>query len=482
MKRFNIIFAMDSQFGIGKDNQLPWGRIPADMEFFRTVTMRTRHGEYPAKPNVIIMGRKTWESLPSRFRPLPNRINAVITRNTPNTLMDEGCLVYNSLEQALLYCLTSEQYGDVFVIGGGEIFRQTLTDPKLGEVFVTEITGDYRCDTFIDRDLIDPLMFHTAEYLNTVSHPTNGKPIKFYRMETYRHADRIYGDLLRRLLLQGEPIQGRNGETHRITGDVQLAFSLMDGLPVLTGKKILWNKVVEELLFFIRGETDSKQLEARGVRFWQGNTTREFLDSRGLTEYPVGEMGPMYGYQWRHFNGEYSPGTEDSRSDQSSAGGIDQLRGLIQELQQNGASRRLLITTLNPADVDRSVLWPCHGLVVQFFVDTQNGLSCKMYQRSADTFLGLPFNIASYGLLTCILAKILGLTPRSLYITIGDCHIYDNHKSAVEEYLTRVPYDSPQLEISGHIQTLEDVEASTAEDYRLINYQHHPFIRAEMSA
>jgi len=482
MKRFNIIFAIDSKFGIGKDNQLPWGRIPADMEFFRAVTMRTQLGEYPAKRNIVIMGRKTWESLPSSSRPLPSRINVIITRDTSFSPGNNGCLVYNSLEQALLCCLTSEQYGDVFVIGGGEIYHQALTHPKLGEVFVTEIEGDYNCDTFIDCDLINPLRFHTAELLNSTTHPRTSKSVKFYRMETYQHADRIYGDLLRRLMLQGEPIYGRNGDTHRITGDIQLAFSLMDGLPVLTGKKILWNKVVEELLFFIRGETDSKQLEARGVRFWQGNTTREFLDSRGLTEYPVGEMGPMYGYQWRHFNGEYNPGTDSTRSDQSSAGGIDQLRGLIQELQDNGASRRLLITTLNPADVDRSVLWPCHGLVVQFFVDTQNGLSCKMYQRSADTFLGLPFNMASYALLTCILAKILDMVPRSLYITVGDCHIYDNHKSAVEEYLTRVPYDSPHLEISEHIRTLEDVEASTAEDYRLINYQHHPFIRAEMSA
>lgn len=482
MKRFNIIFAIDSAFGIGKNGRMPWGRIPSDLAFFRDVTTRHKLGEYPPRRNAVIMGRKTWESLPESVRPLPDRINVVVSRDTAFEIPPEQAIVFRSLDEAILCCLANESYGEVFVIGGGEIYNQALTHEKLGKVYVTEIQGEFNCDTFINRELIDPLRFHTLKQLNTATDSRTSVTIKFYCMETYKHADEVYGNLLRRIMLQGEQITGRNGGTHRITGDIQLAFSLANGLPVLTGKKILWSKVVEELLFFIRGETDSKQLEAKNVKFWRWNTTREFLDSRGLTEYQEGEMGPMYGYQWRHYGGEYDSGDSTRSSNQSAAGGLDQLRELISEIRENGASRRLLITTFNPLDVDKSVLWPCHGLVVQFFVDTQNGLSCKMYQRSADTFLGLPFNMASYALLTCILARLTDLTPRSLYITIGDCHIYDNHIPAVEEYLTRVPYDSPRVEISTRIQTLEDVETSTAEDYHLIDYQHHPFIRAEMSA
>lgn len=473
MKRFHVIFAMDSQFGIGRQGELPWAHNAADMAFFRDVTTRKRLGEYPVKRNVVIMGRRTWESLPPQYQPLPFRTNVVVTQDSTYTTIN-SVDVRHDLDGAITQYLNDEDCGDVFVIGGGQIYNQCLTDPRLGEVFITEISGEYNCDTFIDRELLKPYKFRTAEILEETTTPL-GQPVKFCRMETFQHADYVYGQLLHRLLLQGESVSGRNGGTSRICGDVQLAFSLAHGIPVLTGKKVLWKPVVEELLFFIRGETDSKIMEARGARFWRWNTNREFLDSRGLTDYPEGEMGPMYGYQWRHFNGDYSPGTPPS-------GGYDQLAGLVEELQSNRTSRRLLMTTFNPTAVNASVLWPCHGLVVQFFVDSEDGLSCKMYQRSADTFLGLPFNMASYALLVCILARICGYTPRNLFITIGDCHLYDNHFEQAREYLSRAPYASPQLQISESIQTLADVEASTAEAYTLLNYQHHPFIRAEMSA
>lgn len=475
MKRFNVIFAMDSHCGIGRNGGIPWGRIPTDLSFFRRVTTNTPPEIYPTLPNVVIMGRKTWESLPENHRPLSDRVNVVVTRNTSYETGDDTVQVFHSIDEAIWSCLDNQNYGEIFVIGGAEIYNHALTDLRLGNVFITKIFGEYDCDTFIDQTLIDPLRFQTATSLNKITDPSTGITVEFCRMETYQHADYTFGKLLRRILTFGEHIEGRNGGTKRICGDVQLAFSLADGIPVLTGKKILWKPIVEELLFFIRGDTDTKLLEARGAKFWRWNTNRNFLDSRGLTEYPEGEMGPMYGYQWRHFNGDYSPGNPP-------CGGHDQLTELIEELTLNSSSRRLLLTTFNPTAVNESVLWPCHGIVVQFFVDNQMGLSCKMYQRSADTFLGLPFNIASYALFTCILARICGYTPRSLFITIGDCHLYDNHTEAAEEYLKRLPYSSPRLAIANHIQSLEDVEASTAEDYRLVDYHHHRFIRAEMSA
>ena len=481
MKMFHIIFAMDKRFGIGLNGGLPWPRNPTDMSAFYQTTTRTRIGEYPSKKNVVIMGRKTWESIPATHRPLNNRLNVILTRNPEydplgqpdsTTLWDgrRDLDICPDLNTALERYLTDE-HGDVFVIGGAEVYNLALRDYRLGEVFVTEFGGEYQADTYIDRELIDPSRFSKVRLLAD----TDDGQVRYYWMKTYDHPDAVYAELCRRILLQGESITGRNGGVSRITGDVYMDFSLMNGIPVLTGKKILWSKVVEELLFFIRGDTDTKQLEARNVKFWQWNTTREFLDSRGLTEYPEGEMGPMYGFQWRHFNGNYQPG-------QPCTDGHDQLRELITEIKTNPTSRRLLLTTFNPCAVGQSVLWPCHGLVVQFFVDTRGGLSCKMYQRSADVFLGLPFNMASYALLTCILARLTDLEPRSLHITIGDCHIYDNHVDAVNEYLSRVTHATPRVRIAEHIRTLQDVEASSADDYPLEGYTHSGFIRAPMSA
>jgi thymidylate synthase len=207
----------------------------------------------------------------------------------------------------------------------------------------------------------------------------------------------------------------------------------------------------------------------KGINIWKGNTTREFLDKMNLP-YDEGMMGPMYGYQWRFFNKPYS----------EEKGGIDQFKNLIDTLKKDPNSRRLLMTDFNPAMVDEGVLYPCHSLILQFYVD-EDKLSVKMYQRSADLFLGLPFNIASTTLLLYIVAKLVSMKPDMVHITLGDCHIYEQHIDVVKEQLSRTPYNLPQLELP-NFTTLDEVEQTDYTMYILKEYNCHPAIKADMIA
>lgn len=285
-----------------------------------------------------------------------------------------------------------------------------------------------------------------------------------------------YLDLLKKLI-EAEPKDDRTGVgTHSIFGH-QMRFSLEDGtIPLLTTKKVFFRGVIEELLFFIRGERDSKKLEEKGVKIWSGNTSREFLDKRGLSHYEEGDIGLMYGVQWRDFGGD----TLSSFDGNELAKGVDQLQYVFNEIKNNPASRRILMTTLNPLEVDMGVLWPCHGIAVQFNV-REDKLDCLWYQRSTDCGLGLPFNIASYAVLTHIMAKATNLKAGDLIFTSGDTHIYKNHIEPLKEQISRDPYPFPTLKINKDIDCIADIEKLKFEDFEVIGYQHHPPIKMEMA-
>ena len=198
-----------------------------------------------------------------------------------------------------------------------------------------------------------------------------------------------------------------------------MKFDLKESIPLLTTKYVPWKSVVKELLWFLKGETDSNKLDE--LKIWQGNTTREFLDKRGLLHLKVGDIGPMYGFQWRHYGAEYKGCDADY-----SGKGIDQLKNVIKLLKTDPCSRRIFMTTVNVVDLESGCLHPCHGLVVQFYV-SKKGLCCHMYQRSVDSFLGLTWNILCYAILTHIIAKKVDLEPFELTISTGDTHLYLNH-------------------------------------------------------
>lgn len=276
---------------------------------------------------------------------------------------------------------------------------------------------------------------------------------------------REYLSLLSKCMKAPE-VTGRNGIT-RALFDESITFDLTKGFPLLTTKRMFWRGVVEELLFFIRGDTNTNNLRDKGINIWTKNTTREFLDSRNLI-WKEGDMGPMYGFNWRHYGAEYK-GCNESYYKL----GYDQLANVIAQLKEDG-DRRVMMTTYNPATVDQCVLPPCHGIVTQFYNDN-GSLHCKMYQRSADVFLGLPFNIASYALLTSIIAKLSGLSPGNLTITIGCAHIYKSHYVACEEQLTRKTLPLPQLTVM-----VNDIDYITPDMLPLRGYEFHPTIKAAM--
>jgi thymidylate synthase len=454
MKTFNLILATDNNYGIGKDNILPWN-FSLDMKHF---TNLTKPNDIFNHKNILIMGRRTWESM--GCKDLPNRINYVITsqdisNNYQNTLFFKD--FYSA------YCHASSSKGEIWVIGGSKIYDTAIRFWACDKVYWTLISGDFDVNIHFDISKYNLVWQDEIEY-NEINKLDNKEYKLTFKLGVVSHGvEAKYLQVLHDLITTGEERQTRNAITYSKFGRT-LTWDLADGFPLLTTKKMFWKGIVEELLFFIRGETDSTKLSAKGVKIWEPNTTREFLDKMGFTDYSVGEMGPMYGYQWRNFNGE----------------GIDQLKKVIHEIKTDPHSRRILMTDFNPAQAHLGVLYPCHSIVLQFYVE--NGrLSCNMYQRSNDTFLGKPFNIASTSLLLHIISGITNLKAGKVNLMMGDYHLYKEHLEQAKLQLTRTPYDLPKL-VMKEFSSLEEVENSTFEDYKMVDYQSHPVIKAQMVA
>jgi thymidylate synthase len=288
------------------------------------------------------------------------------------------------------------------------------------------------------------------------------------------HQEQQYLDLIKNILDNGTWEEGRNGRTKSVFGNM-MRFDLTNGkIPILTTKKTAWKTCLKELLWFIRGETDNKLLQDQGVHIWDGNTTREFLDSRGLN-YREGLIGPGYGFQWRHFNAPY-----DQESGGPSGKGIDQLQQIIDALKDPAqrTSRRMVMTAWNPNQLNEMALPPCH-ILCQFNVHDGNKLSCCMMQRSSDFFLGIPFNVASYSLLTHLIAKHCGLEAYEFVHFMGNCHIYENAIDACKLQITRTPYPFPTISIK---EVRENISDYTIDDFILENYQSHEAIKVAMVA
>ena len=257
-------------------------------------------------------------------------------------------------------------------------------------------------------------------------------------------------------------------------------------LPLLTTKRVFLRAVVAELLWFIAGSTSSIPLSEAGVRIWDGNGSREYLDSVGLVHREVGDLGPVYGFQWRHFGAEYV----DAKTDYTGQG-VDQLEEVIDKLKNKPYDRRIILSAWNPADLKKMALPPCH-MFAQFYVSfpqTSNGhtgsekpkgvLSCQLYQRSCDMGLGIPFNIASYALLTHMLAHVCKLTPGTLIHTMGDAHVYLDHLGALQIQLERDPRDFPEIRIRR--ESGGSIDGWNAEDFDITGYKPHQGIAMKMS-
>ena len=262
---------------------------------------------------------------------------------------------------------------------------------------------------------------------------------------------RQYLDLLEKVMREGVEKRDRTGTGTRSIFGHQMRFDLAKGFPLVTTKKVHLKSIIYELLWFLRGETNVHWLQEHGVTIWD-----EWADANG-------ELGPVYGYQWRSW---------PSQGD----GTIDQISHLIRDIKNNPDSRRLIVTAWNPADVPKMALPPCHCLF-QFYV-AEGKLSCQLYQRSADVFLGVPFNIASYALLTMMVAQVTGLAPGEFVHSFGDAHLYLNHVEQAELQLSRAPYPLPVMKLN---PAVKDIFEFHYEDFTLENYQAHPGIKAPIA-
>ncbi len=262
---------------------------------------------------------------------------------------------------------------------------------------------------------------------------------------------RQYLDLMQNILDHGVEKEDRTGTGTLSIFGYQMRFNLQDGFPLITTKKLHLKSIIYELLWFLQGDTNVRYLQDHGVRIWN-----EWADENG-------DLGPVYGAQWRSWQA----------SDGST---IDQIANLMQQLRMNSHSRRLLVSAWNVGELPHMALPPCHVLF-QFYVADQT-LSCQLYQRSADVFLGVPFNIASYALLTMMIAQASGLRPGEFVHTLGDAHLYKNHLEQARLQLNRQPYPLPQIKINPEVHSIFEFNY---EDFELINYQAHPHIKAEVA-
>lgn len=262
---------------------------------------------------------------------------------------------------------------------------------------------------------------------------------------------KTYIDLLRHVREHGARKDDRTGTGTLSVFGYQMRFDLAERFPLLTTKKVHTKSVIHELLWFIKGSTNVEYLRANGVTIWD-----EWADARG-------ELGPVYGYQWRSW-----PAPDGAH--------IDQLAQVVAQIRTNPSSRRLVVSAWNVADIPKMALAPCHALF-QFYV-ADGKLSCQMYQRSADIFLGVPFNIASYALLTLMVAQVTGLKPGELIVTLGDAHLYLNHLEQADEQLKRAPRPLPKMKLNPEVR---DLDAFRFEDFTLEGYEPHPAIRAAIA-
>ena len=286
------------------------------------------------------------------------------------------------------------------------------------------------------------------------------------------HDEYQYIGLIKDILNDGELINGRNGNALTIFGSA-MHFDLTENtIPILTTKKVAWKTCAKELFWFLKGATNNNLLNDVNVHIWDGNGSREFLDSRNLNHLEVNDLGPVYGHQWRHYNAEY----KDFNTDYSGKG-VDQIKYIIDSLKDpiERYSRRLIISAWNPQQLDQMALPPCHVLA-QFNV-IGNKLSCSLYQRSGDVGLGVPFNIASYSLLTHILAKHCGLVAKEFVYYLGNTHIYDDHIEELKQQILRKPYKLPKIFIKNKYENIEDYSIN---DINLENYESHESIKMEM--
>lgn len=505
--QISLICVTDAKYGISKDGKIPW-RIREDIAFFHDVTRQTNARD---RLNAVVMGKNTWKALPSNARGLRDRINIIVSNTmttheleSDNSLETEVHLVHSLNEAVELSNKLNVE--NLFICGGKNIYIEALRDLKLDNIYFNMISHDYGCDnlltelhdflcetyikyeTRMDKSfkLLDELYGSDGEFVNVsflkLSIDKNHRVPYNKRIIHKVREEQQYLDLLEDILRNGDFRKTRNGYTWSVFGK-QMSFDLSNGFPMLTTKRMFLRGIFEELLFFLKGDTNAKHLSEKGIKIWDANTTREFLDSNDLEHYEEGDMGPVYGFQWLHFGAKYT-GMNDDYTNK----GVNQLEYCLNTLKTDRYNRRNLMTTLNVSQVSEGVLWPCHSIIIQWYVEKGNRLSMSCYNRSQDFLLGNPFNMTMSALLIHMLCEVINndplytgpkFKPGRLIMNLGDVHLYKDHYSEAVRQILREPYDFPQIEFKRKVTDLTDFKY---EDIEINNYKCYPNFKVNMVA
>lgn len=489
MINIQIIACCDSNRVIGKDNNLLYS-IHDDLKRFKKMTLN----------QIVIMGYNTFMSLPKQVRPLPDRFNIILSRSFNKYMSDDKHMIC-SYDDCFKYLQEHHNNKQIFVIGGSEIYHSfinfyftelfkgfCISKIHLTQVLKKPAISEADKDNYIYFPYIDHLKYVLVD--NSPIYYDDINKLKYCYL-TYEnkevnnikliHNERQYLNQLSYIMKKGHKRNNRTGiDTISIFGG-QLEFDISNSIPILTTKFVPVKGCIEELLWFLRGDTNAKHLQEKGVKIWDGNSSREFLDNRGLTHIEEGDIGAGYGFQWRHFGANYI--NCNTSIPENEYQGIDQINEAIRMLKEDPYSRRIIVNAWNAKDLDKMALVPCH-MSFQFYVEKdehgQQHLSCHMYQRSCDMFLGEPWNIFSYALLTYIFGKKTNMKPKKLIISFGDCHIYENHINQVKEQLSRQILVEPKIILNDNIID-KDWNDITVNDFNIIGYFSHPSIKAMMA-
>lgn len=493
MRPYRLIVAYDFKtMGIGMNNQLQW-KLPEDLKRFREKTSEiTSEDGLP----VVVMGRKTWDSIPSVTLPkLGNRLNVVITENEtlhsksdPFTNKTVFC-TFDSLN-TVLDCIQEEIYPKRLespcIIGGEQLYKLAFDRLTIKSVDVTEVysSGKKKYDTFFPKNLFtsEDFSVYTVSKFNKsgddiyryVTFVKKSDPRFFF----WRNTEEVsYLHIMQDILQSSDAPRGdRTGVgTYSLFGQ-HLKYDLSDTFPLSTTKKMFLRGIFEELMMYIRGHTNNKILNEKGINIWNENTSRDFLDKRGLHSYEEGDMGSTYGFNFRHFGAEYSGCKGDY-----SGKGFDQLADVINLLKTDPESRRIIINLWNPI-TNRGAALPACLCMYQFYVRKGKFLDLQIYIRSNDYFLANNWNTCTGALFVHLLCSLDGLThlsPGKLVVSMGDSHIYTFHRDQALENLKREPYPFPKLFVNRVCTRIEDFDFS---DIQLVGYRHYPSIAAPMAA
>jgi dihydrofolate reductase/thymidylate synthase len=549
--------------GIGNQGKLAW-HIPEDMAHFKEIT--TSNSGVSSKfdlYNIVVMGRKTWESIPPKYRPLEKRFNVVLSNSQEyidqmnaastefanvlftswNRLFLEGG--YIQLQEKIKSLAGGVEYSrfNYYIIGGAQIYSQALeTAATNGNNIIIHATEIYpsnssleaggieaggikpeqeanlEFDTFFPKiDDSKIKLYQISEFKKSNSSKQSSSKQEsskcdiWYRFATYsslefynlpptlqhkigkqrfaNHEELAYLALMRQILETGKSNNDRTGVGTLSIFGAMLKYSLKDTFPISTTKRIPLRMIFEELMLYISGRTDNRILQEKGIHIWDGNTSREFLDKRGLQDYQEGDFGETYGFNMRHYGGTYRGCQQEyPLATSSSAGyGFDQLAHAINLIKTDPYSRRIIIDLWNPATQDRAALPSCL-CKYQFNVDTTaRELNLAIYLRSSDYFLANNWNTCTGALLVHLICALEGidLTPGELTVFIADAHIYKSHLEQVRENLRREPYPFPKLLVCGGAREpgkkKKQIEEFRWEDIQLLGYKCHPSIKAEMA-